>query len=47
MRLFKDNQIYNSFNKKESYFSMIINLLKSLQSIENQRHINFYFETFR
>ena len=47
MRLLKDNQIYNSFNKKESHFSIIISLLESLQSVENQRHINFYFETFR
>ena len=47
MRFLKDNQIYNSFDKKENHFSIIINLSKSLQSTENQRHINFYFETFR
>ena len=47
MRLLKDNQIDDSFNKKKSYFLMIISLSKSLQSIENQYHINFYFETFR
>ena len=47
MRLLKDNQVYNSFDKKESHFSVIISLLKSFQSIENQRHINFYFEAFR
>ena len=47
MRLLKDNQIDDSFNKKENYFLMIINLSKSLQLIENQYHINFYFKTFR
>ena len=47
MRLLKDNQVYNSFNRKESHLLIIINLLTSLQSIENQRHTNFYFEAFR
>ena len=32
---------------KKNHFLMIINLLKNLQSAENQYHINFYFETFR
>ena len=47
MRLFKDNQADDSFDKKENHFSIIINLSKNLQSIENQCHTNFYFETFR
>ena len=47
MRLLKNNQVDDSFNKKKSHFLMIISLLKNLQSIENQCYINFYFETFR
>ena len=35
MRLLKDNQIDDSFNKKENHLSMIIHLLKSLQLTEN------------
>ena len=47
MRFLKDNQVYNSFDRKENHFSMIISLSKSFQSVENQRHTGFDFETFR
>ena len=47
MKLFKNNQIDDSFNKKKNHLLMIINLLKNLQLIENQHHTNSYFKTFR
>ena len=30
MRLLKDNQVYDSFDKKKSHLSMIISLLENL-----------------
>ena len=47
MRFLKDSQVYDSFDRKGNYLSIIISLSESLQLIKNQRHTGFYFKAFR